>query len=148
MVNQETNNASRLDPMTGRVDEFPVGAKPYSYSDFTGHSLFLQFPQGTITARLEACGDVGAIWRTASWRGEVPAGTAVELRARTASSVEELADAPWVGPWTQSPVDLNAPPGPLPASRFLEVELTLRSLDGATAPRVESVGIAYSCGLL
>ncbi|MBI2893418.1 MAG: hypothetical protein HYY06_07685, partial [Deltaproteobacteria bacterium] len=146
-VNQQTNSAARIDPVTGVIDEFPVGRKPYSYSDFTGHSLFLQFPQGVYTGRLEACGDLGATWLSASWEGEAPEGSAVEVRIRTAATPEGLEDADWIGPFVENPADLQAPPGPVPGGSYLEYELTLRSLDGLATPRVRTFAIAYACAL-
>jgi streptogramin lyase len=146
-VNQETHNASRIDPRTGEILEFPVGAKPYSYSDFTGHSLLLQFPQGTYSGLLEACGAMGASWITASWQGDVPAGASVELRVRTADTREALEVAPWYGQWSDSPADLRIAPGPVPTGAVMEYEITLRSLDGIAVPRVERLAIAYACSL-
>ncbi|MBI2898446.1 MAG: hypothetical protein HYY06_33150 [Deltaproteobacteria bacterium] len=146
-IARETSSAAKLDPSTGVFQEFPVGNGPYTYSDFTGHSLRLQFPQGVYTDVAEACGAAGAMWKTAHWEGDVPEGAVVELRARTATTREGLADAEWYGPWTESPVDLESPPGPLPEGSFLEFELTLRSLDNATTPHLTGFVVTYACAL-
>ncbi|MBI2896977.1 MAG: hypothetical protein HYY06_25695 [Deltaproteobacteria bacterium] len=146
-IARETNNAAKFNPNTGVFQEFPVGSGPYTYSDFTGHSLRLQFPQGVYSDVAEACGEAGATWKTAHWEGEVPEGAAVELRVRSAATREGLADATWYGPWLESPADLEAPPGPVPEGSFLEFELTLRSLDNATTPHITGFVVTYSCAL-
>ncbi len=140
-VNRRTGNVAKLDPVTDRVEEFPVGLGPYTYSDFTGHSLRLLFPEGTWHAVAEACGGSPATWLEARWEGDVPAGTSVELRARTAGAREALPGATWAGPWSESPADLSE----LDAGGVLEMELALRSLDGTVAPRITGVEATYAC---
>jgi len=146
-VSRETNNSAKFDPATGQFTEYPVGRGPYTYSDFTGHSLRLQFPQGTYNGVVEACGVAGADWMTVSWDAETPDGTAVSVRVRTAPTREGLQDAAWYGPWTESPADLLSAPGPVPVGTFLEFELSLQSFDGSATPRVTRIGVAYACAL-
>jgi hypothetical protein len=141
VVNQQSNSASRIDPVTGAIDEFPVGQGPYTYSDFTGHSLLLQFPRGYYRDVVEACG--GASWRSIAWEGTLPENTSVEFRVRTAEERIDLAAAPWIGPFTESPVDLQAPPGPVPPGRFLEFEVVLLSTDPFAVPRVSRIDLVF-----
>lgn len=140
-VNRRTGNVAKLDPVTDRVEEFPVGLGPYTYSDFTGHSLRLLFPEGTWRAVAEACGGSPATWLEVRWAGDIPEGTSVELRARTAGAREALEAASWAGPWATSPADLSE----LDAGAVLEMELALRSVDGTRAPRVTEVEATYAC---
>ena len=64
-VSRATNNAARIDPVTGAIEEFAVGTVPYTYSDFTGHSLLLQFPRGQYRDVVEACA-------VADYRSDLP----------------------------------------------------------------------------
>lgn len=140
-VNRRTSNVSKLDPGTDRFQEFDVGRGPYTYSDFTGHSLRLQFPRGAWRGVAEACGGEPASWLELRWEGDVPAGASITTRARSAATREGLEAAPWAGPWDATPADLSA----LEPGGFLEIELTLESDDGAFAPTLTSVGATFDC---
>jgi sugar lactone lactonase YvrE len=48
--------ASRIDPETDKIDEFPVGAEPYTYSDFTGYALRrIIAPSGYLRVIVQGC---------------------------------------------------------------------------------------------
>jgi len=142
-VNGNSSTASRIDPISGTIDEFPTGDGPYTYSDFTGHSLLLQFPRGYYRHVVEACR--GAVWHSMSWGAETPGDTSVELRVRTAGERIDLGGAAWVGPFLSSPASLRAPPGPVSDGAFLELEITLISSDEVAVPRVFWVDLSYEC---
>jgi streptogramin lyase len=142
-VNGNSSTASRIDPLTGEIAEFPTGDGPYTYSDFTGHSLLLQFPRGYYRQVMEAC--PGAVWQSLSWGAETPGDTRVELRVRSAAERIDLGAAEWIGPFLDSPASLAAPPGPVPDGEFLELEVTLISNDESALPRVLWVDISYEC---
>jgi streptogramin lyase len=143
VVNRKSDSASRIDPATGVIDEFPVGEKPYTYSDFTGHSLYLQFPRGYYRALLEGCSD--ATWHGVNLDALIPDDTVVEVRVRTAETELGLAEASWVGPWIGS-ASLLSSPGPVPNGRFAEVELGLRTMrDDGHSPQVYGLDLLYSC---
>jgi len=150
-IAQGTNSAARLDPMTGAWIEHAVGLTPYTYSDFIGFGLntFAQ-PRGNYVFTSEGCGaDSTTHWIGARLRVEVPAGTGVEINARTANDPGDLDAQPWVGPFpvtaVDSSVDFTLPPGPLPDGRYIEVDIRLRTDDRRVAPRVFSVDLARSC---
>ena len=144
-VSRRTNNVVRLNPTTGAADLFPVGLSPYTYSDFTGHSLLLQFAPGSYRHVFNPCpGDQVATWVAVTLEKEEPPGTSVEVNVRTADDLAVLQTAPWVGPWAANPAVLALPPGPVAPSRYLEVELDLATTGDAT-PRVLSISVSYTC---
>jgi streptogramin lyase len=142
-VNQESNNASRIDPVSGEITEFPTGEGPYTYSDFTGHSLLQQFPRGYYREVVEVCDN--AIWLHLIWDGETPTDTSIDIRLRTANTQVGLASSEWIGPFPASPADLQIDPGPLPDGRFLEIEITLITHNDAAAPALRSIELSYEC---
>jgi len=142
-VNRQTDNLACIDPIAGTVEEYPTGAGPYTYSDFTGHSLFLQFPRGTYRHVSEAC--VGALWGQLTWDAIVPDEAILEVRARVADDAAGLASATWQGPWTEPPVDLIAEDGTPMTGAFLEFELLLISSEVGRAPRVRTLQLTYEC---
>lgn len=141
VVNRASNSASRIDPLTGGIEEFPTGEGPYTYSDFTGHSLLLQFPRGYYRDVVEACTD--ALWLTARWDADLPEDTFVEIRVRTANERIDLASSPWIGPFQSSPANLQEPPGPVSRGRFLEFEITLLTTNAFAVPRVSAIDVVY-----
>lgn len=145
LVNQTSSTATRIDPTTGAARDFPTGESPYTYSDFTGYALrTFTAPNGYIRAIVEGCGVGPTEWERVDWSASAPAGTRLELRARTASTTAELRTATWVGPWTARPTELTAAPGPLEPLRYLEVEVSLFS-DGSSSPTVRNVTVQYHC---
>jgi hypothetical protein len=146
VVNQASSSASRLDPTTGVIDQFPVGRGPYTYSDFTGHGLFLQFPRGYFRGVSEAC--AGAFWNEVRFEGSIPPGSAVELSVRTAETRDGLRAAAWIGVWAASPARLAEPPGPVPAGRFLEVQLALSSDEADVVPAIGRLAMTYECPIM
>jgi streptogramin lyase len=143
VINRESSSATRFDPTTGRMDQFPVGDGPYTYSDFTGHGLFLQFPRGYWRAVNEGC--EGAIWSEVTFEGSVPAGSLVEVSVRTADTRDGLRSAPWIGTWMSSPARLSVDPGPVAPGRFMEVQLGLISEEVGALPSVARVAATYMC---
>ena len=77
--------------------------------------------------------------------GETPPMTHVEFYVRSASTMAGLAAEAWIGPFTGNPANLQAPPGPVPDGRFLEVEVRLSTDDRGAAPRVFSVDVSNTC---
>ncbi len=146
LVNQESATATRLDPRTGVARDFPTGPSPYTYSDFTGYALrTFTAPDGYLRTIVPGCATGATEWEQVRWSASVPAGTSVELRARTADAVPDLATRPWVGPFRERPVtELALPPGPVGNERHLELELSLRS-DGSRSPAIERLEVQYNC---
>jgi len=145
-VNLASDNAIRIDPETGDSMTVRVGAKPYTYSDFTGFGLrTFTAPFGRWVGTVDACEPSGEPqWDTLAWDADVPAGGSVTAWVRTSSRLELLASAPRVGPFTESPADLGAVPD-VKRRRFMRIELELRTQDLEASPRVRAVQVQYHC---
>ena len=127
----------------------PVGANPYTYSDFTGYGLrnFTR-PRGTYSLLMEGCtgGGQSTDWLAVEWNATTPAGTAVRVRVRSGDDPVGLGD--WYGPWETSPAALDASPVgpvlPMPA-RFLQVEFELSTSDQDLTPILHDFTVVWNC---
>lgn len=167
-INQGASDATVIEPgptldaadvTTGVVRD---GTLRYTYSDMTGTQLRLATnPRGYWRRPFEGCvappGEgVSTIWEELRYDAEVPAGTLLRFRVRTAATREGLADATWIlvaeTPPATSPLDVtsalrDAMVEPL---LWLEVEVQLEAMRTGTAdrpvsPRVLGVTVTRSC---
>ncbi|MEM9070897.1 MAG: MopE-related protein [Myxococcota bacterium] len=145
LVNEGSSSATMLDPETGEQREFPVGSRPYTYSDFTGFALrTFTAPDGFAREVRMGC-DVGpTIWERVRWDGRAPGGTEIQISLRTAPSETSISAAEWQGPFGED-ADLMEPPGPLPNERFVEVEARLMSDARMRSPALREVRLQYFC---
>ncbi len=137
--------AHRIDP-AGNVEPFPVGHRPYTYSDFTGFGLSTVVrPNGYWRGVLEGCATTDAIteWTTLEWFEREPPGTYVRMRVRVADTVAELAMAGWYGPWDDSPVDLAA--AGVPPAKVMQVEVQLSTDDPDVSPAFLGFNVSFTC---
>ncbi|MFT5991278.1 MAG: streptogramin lyase [Bradymonadia bacterium] len=120
------------------VDTVNVGVNPYSYSDMTGFQLrnFTAL-RGVWTSRFD-CGGQGCRFYETDWLGETAPGTGISLRVRSSADAESWTN--WAGPFETSPVSLSG----LPAARYLELELTLRTSDRDTTPLVDELSLLWA----
>ena len=160
-INQATSNASRLHidqttlepadhPDTANptpVDVFPVGPKPYTYSDFTGLGLrTVVRPTGTYTVPIQGCsGTAGAHWLSVTWDATTPVNTEVNIYVRSGDDLATLEEQPQFGPWTVSPADLQVLPGPVPDGRYLLLTIELISNDNESTPIVHGYSVDWAC---
>ncbi len=141
--NTITNNA-----VTGLVG-------PYTYSDMTGlqAALAMNGP-GHYLETLEGCANGATRWVSLAWDAEVPKGSTVMFRVRTADDKAALAKATWVlaaqVPTATSPIDLEArlvKAGVTPG-RYLDLDVWLW-LDGddptVKSPRVKNLSVGHTC---
>lgn len=84
-------------------------------------------------------------WSRLTWDASTPDGTTVTLYARVANLEDDLSAQPWVGPFASSPADLSSSPGPVPAGRFIELDVRMTSRDGGVTPRVGNVAVEGAC---
>jgi sugar lactone lactonase YvrE len=148
LVNQDTGSATRVDVDSGEISHFGVGDLPYTYSDFTGFALRrITAPSGYIREVLGGCEQGRTEWEQLTVDADLPSHARVEIRLRTAATVEALADERWLGPWQEDRVDLLAPPGPLPERRFLEVEARLVSAERRSTPALRQITVRLHCPL-
>lgn len=146
LVNQDSSTATRIDLEAGTVREFPTGIAPYTYSDFTGYALrTFTAPNGYVRTVVAGCPIGPTEWEQVIWSASVPAGTRIELRARTADRLEELRGETWIGPFTARPTDLTMAPGPVGSGRYLEMEIQLHSGGGASSPAIEELIVQFNC---
>jgi hypothetical protein len=154
-INQGTSNASRLDPTTETVDQFPVGMSPYTYSDFTGFQRARVFSQGIWSTTFEACPDrsedTELSWQNLSWTADTPGSTTIEFRGQSANSLEELASAETVSiataPGSVSPVDIQDAfdAAGVTLGWFLRLTVVMRSAGSTTSPVLEDVEVSWTC---
>jgi hypothetical protein len=147
LVNQDSGSATRVDVETGEVKHFAVGDKPYTYSDFTGFALRrISAPTGFVREVREGCENGPSEWEQVTVDADLNGGR-IELRARTAASLDALATARFLGPFQGDTVDLQADPGPLAEERFLELEARLVSGDGRSSPSLRELVVRLHCPL-
>jgi len=136
-VNRQKSTVSKCNPKLMKlVGEYPVGPKPYTYSDMTGYTLHnFTAPKGNFS---HVCGMAGwsgtvaenkvsTVWERIDATVETPAGSYFKIRYRAADSVNALKKAPWSK--DQGPL----PPAAMPINlknvkaRFLQVEVFMQA---------------------
>lgn len=154
-VNQTSNTASRLDRATGRIDHFPVGLGPYTYSDFTGYHRRTMIPRGTWIRDYERCADgSGDRWGTLSWDADVPPGSSITFVAATAATPSRLAAAPSITlarvPTAVPPVDIAAAfaVAGMETYRLLRLTVIIEATAGAGAPVLREIRVEWHCSRL
>jgi len=136
----------------------PVLTSPYTYSDMTGTQLRLATnPVGWYRRVFEGCPpeSLGTLWDDVSWTGDLPEGTQLSVRVRTANTLEELAALDWVAVGSSPPaigslsvrnalMEAMVEPG-----YYLEVEIRLSTERSVGAeiitPRISSFGVERVC---
>jgi len=127
--NQNSNCATRVDPVTGQVmNSVTIGSEPYSYSDMTGFQLTQGVvTQGTWTVTYDS-GVAGLEWGTVSWNqfggicppeGCIPANTEIKVEVRASDTFPVPQATAWQNPTNGTPfVGLFG--------RYVEIRATLR----------------------
>ena len=139
---------------------------PYTYSDMTGEQRRLAANEpGSYRQVFEGCKSTTkpTMWRNLSWDVDVPDGTYLVFRARSASTRAELETMAWVEltavPGRDSPLEIADffSSASQTLGRFVEVEVRLvttqigsESKDGCSAvpavtPRVKGFGLDFLC---
>jgi streptogramin lyase len=141
VVCQHDDEARRYDTDGIELDSVATGNGPYSYSDMTGFQLRnFTAPSGTWSTTFD-CGYAGCEFDRIEVDAATPAGTGVQVRARTRPAEPE--DAPW-SPWTpyitNNPAEIG---GLLPAGRYCEVEVRLSTEDRDVSPIVTAVDLEW-----
>lgn len=158
VIGRWENSAWVIEP--GReLDDNPVQRtaytvrSPYTYSDMTGQQLRLAAtPRGSYIMRFEGCGR-RTRWGTLRYDVELPLGTRVSFRARTADTAEDLARASWHGIGFATDVGSSLDVGrvfdasDVPHGRLAEVEVVLESgaASAGVTPRVRAVQLNHEC---
>jgi len=136
---------------------FPAGVGiRYTYSDMTGLQLRLATnPRGYYRHIYEGCATGVTEWGDVRWDADIPTGTSVLLRVKTADTRADLDAADWLlvatAPPDASPANIDSvltAAGVTPG-RFLMLEIVLRaertSATEVITPVVRSSGVTHSC---
>lgn len=148
-VNNSSGNMVRIDNTTGAVlKSTQQDPGLYTYSDFTGYQLRnFTAPRGVYRRDFEGCGE-DSEWRTLTWDASVPPNTTLSVTVRVANTIAELSlpGAARYGPFTTSPVDLQAQG--VVKRKYLRAEFTLSSADRVTTPVLRSFQVTSFCGVM
>jgi streptogramin lyase len=140
-------SATKINTNTWQIEgTYPVHDAPYSYSDMTGYVLgTVTAPKGQYRTVFESPDGRAVRWVRVEIDAFFPpgAGTAVEIRARVASAVDQLISASWSDVYGPYPPDnLPVELGPeLSMGQFIEIELTLTTDTQGVSPIVKSLGV-------
>ena len=146
-VNRGSNNAMRIDPDSGDViATVRTGTAPYTYSDFTGFGLrTFAAPFGSWHGDVNACPPSGnPDWERLTWAADVPPSGRIAVWLRATARPELIANAPRIGPFDQSPVDLREVPE-VEGKAHLRIELELRTDNFDESPVLKNVHVQYHC---
>ncbi len=125
---------------------------PYTYSDLTGVQVALATgATGRYVQRFTGCGGGETAWIELGWKADVPAGSLLRFRARTAENAAAIASATWVdvaaAPSGTSPTSLAGAltKAKIPPGHLLDVEVTFTVAGAATSPKLEGLDVGYVC---
>jgi streptogramin lyase len=134
----QSNDVVRLAPDGTNAGRVVVGQNPYSYSDLTGFQL------RNFTARrgfwnvVFDCGFDNCVFNEVIADVTNTPDTELSINARVSNDSSTW--SAWAGPFPTSAADLSG----LPAGRYLEIELLLRTRDRLQSPLVDQVELYYS----
>jgi len=134
--NYYDSSVSRIDPVSGDVDTYPVGLNPYNYSDMTGNVVRnITKRQGTWEATFDSEENDYA-WIKVAWALKValPKGTSVEVFVKAAN--EKIALNGEIYKEIENAKDLVDIKG-----RYLKVKVQLASDDLISTPEVTEVSV-------
>lgn len=128
------------------------GPYPYTYSDFTGFGLRnFTNPHGSYSYIWSGCPNGKTKWIGITWDADVPPGTGISVKARSADDKTALGQATYTGSYTTSPASLLAPAPaggmslmPNPAA-LLQVEFDLTTTVKNATPALKSYTVTYEC---
>ncbi|HTS82775.1 MAG TPA: hypothetical protein VMH40_19390 [Myxococcaceae bacterium] len=144
-VNNQSGNVMRIDRNTGGVTTSPNQAGAlYTYSDFTGYQLrHITLSQGSFTQTVAGCSRY-AEWDTVIWDAITPPNTSVVLFVRGSNNTDFTVSQQY-GPFTTSPANLQAAPGPVPQFKYLQLQFLLTSKDGTSQPYLLDFNVSSKC---
>ena len=145
-VISQTSIATKIDPTTYATTVVNTGSGPYTYSDMTGYQLRNASRAGIFRHTFAGCGQSVTTWTTLTFNLDTPTGSKAAIRYRGAPTVAELSSAPWQIVTEKSPAKINLPL--MPAANFLQVEVSMTSIDTRITPVLSSLSAAYTCKLV
>jgi hypothetical protein len=144
-VNNSTGNVMRIDRNTGGVTTSANQAGAlYTYSDFTGYQLrHITQSQGVFRQTVAGCSRY-AQWDQVTWDAITPPRTSVVLYVRGSNNTDFTVSQKY-GPFTSSPANLQAAPGPVPQFKYIQLEFQMSSLDGIAQPYLLGFNVTSKC---
>ncbi|HUM09574.1 MAG TPA: hypothetical protein VLT82_01370 [Myxococcaceae bacterium] len=144
-VNNNSGNVMRIDRATGGVTTSANQAgQLYTYSDFTGYQLrHITLNQGSFSQTVSGCSRY-AEWDTVTWNAITPPNTSVVLFVRGSNNLDFTVSQEY-GPFTGSPANLQAAPGPVPQFKYLLLKFLLTSKDGTSQPYLLDFNVTSKC---
>ncbi len=142
----EQGVATRINRATMNVDaQVTVGHMPHTQGDMTGSSLQGAFaPEATSTHVFTGCDGGGTTW--ISLRATVLTSSASEVDVEVRHAADEAGlVASAFEPLATFPNSAASFPLSFPLGGVIEVQLTLRTSSRVGAPRVQRVGVEWSC---
>ncbi len=117
----------------------------YMYSDMTGYQLRNASRAGTFRTTFQGCPNGNTTWTNLNYSVTAPRGTKVSIRYRGAPTTAELTNSPWTTASGTSPVPISVtvPMGQTP--RYLQVEVTMTSVDASLTPVLSGLSAGYTC---
>ncbi len=148
-VNNIASTATKIDHVNGTViGHYPVGANPYTYSDMTGYNLHVfTAPDGYYRHIVAGWPGYGTEWLSLDVVADVPVGTYLKLRLRSADTIGALWQTQWspfIGPFPPQtfPIDLSQVAGL--DGNYMEVEVWLFATQGTITPTVSALNVSYT----
>lgn len=142
----EPGLATALDPTSlDVVAEIPVGRGPHTQGDLTGIQRFELAAEGSLTHRFDGCGgEVMTRWVALHVGAELGSTGTIGLEARHGATTAALESQPFVA-IGEVGADLGPFPLTFPEGGLVEVRITLR-IDGRSGgPRLERIGVEWTC---
>ena len=137
---KDAAEAVRYNPDGDELEVLSTGRSPYSYSDMTGFQLRnFTAPAGTWTTTFD-CGWTECSFDRINFEAAMPAGTGVEVRARTRGAEVDATWSAWTPQFSASPANIG---DLLPEGRFCEVEVELTTEDREITPVVSRLEVEW-----
>ena len=145
-TNEYTNNVSRITLPTATttvvVDSFPVGYRPYNYSDMTGRTVRnITNRQGTWEAVFDS-DKTGNEWKkiVLAFKNEMPIGTSIEVSTKAADTVIGLGPVQYVNAVSEVGTSSFNLAGSN-VGRFMKVKIRLLSSDPTKTPEITGLSL-------
>jgi streptogramin lyase len=125
---------------------YPIGADPYTYSDFTGsiRDTFTS-PRGSYTQVFESCPDGKTLvnWDKLRWDGVTPPNTAITMEVRTGNSQAEVRNTTGPAEITSTSKTINLTT--LQRRPWVSVKVILTSQENGVIPYVSFLDATRYC---
>ncbi len=112
-------------------------SQPYTYSDMTGFQLQVVISPSSATWNVVYDARCKVRFSRVSWRSNLPGGTSIQVRARTASSRSALRRAFW-SPYRSSSQSLG-----VSNNRYIELQFLLKTNDSRVTPAVHDATLYF-----